>query len=232
MTKTVLILAMAMCHPMHGDVIFTSFAPYIAGHGLFTCCAGNGIGFNGESAQVAAAFTPSSDEYLNTMDFAIYKWAPAGSGGTFNLGLYPDAGGHPGSIPLETWLNQTAQDTPDVGLNGNYVTVEYESFRTTWNGSLSGGHQYWFVASPIDSTTSVLWNSSQNLGADVVEFTSSGLGGVWTAPQTSNGVAFDVIGFIILPAPIATPEPVSGVFVLVGLAAVFLLHKMRRASSW
>jgi MYXO-CTERM domain-containing protein len=143
--------------------------------------------------------------------------------------LYADAGGHPSSIPLEDWLNKTAPDTPSACLSEDYVTVEYEGFHTSWNGVLLGGQQYWIVAEPIDNTTSVLWNSSQNLGADVVEFTNGALGGVWGAPQTSNGVAFDVLGSPLVAAP--TPEPASGVFVPLGLAALFLLRMMRRASS-
>jgi hypothetical protein len=229
--SALLILAMAVSPAMssaspiysNADIIFSSFGPGYS----YRCCAGNGIGYNGESAQIAAAFTPLQQFSFLDIQLAIHQWAPAGSEFTFDVSLTADEGGHPSSTPLETWTNKFTPFPPSAPS-----TYELDATFLTVPGTISvitlfAGQQYWVVVSPVDTNTSVLWNNSIDLGADQVEFTDRALGGVWGAPQTSNGVAFDVEGiYDNQPPTTPSPEPVSGMFIPAGLAALFLLRKL------
>lgn len=142
------------------------------------------------------AFTPSGTYLLTQIDAAIWLFS-----GSFDLGLYSDSGGLPGSL-LESWA-VTTSGTP-------FTCCTVSTLTPGTSITLNAGTQYWLVAAAgSDSDAAWAWNNIGQTGW----MEQSG-----SAFSNSTEGAFDVLGTNAVPEP-ASALLVAGAFAILGLAA-------------
>ena len=201
------LVALLFAGVAQADVIFDNFGPgnsYQAGSGWTVSGAASPTG----AAYVEGmSFTPTGSYTLNALDVAV-GWAVSTADNSLNLALYDDAGGLPGSIPLESWSGLVV---PDFAGNNSPISVS-----SLVHPVLSNGTPYWLVASVGTDTQWDAWNL--NSVGDLGPIVYSLNGGPWS-PHTDARGAFRVTG-----TSAGVPEPCT--CALFGLGALGL--RLRR----
>jgi hypothetical protein len=126
--------------------------PYIPGVGLLVI--GNDVNGYSETWE-ALPFTPKTDVRAKTLNAAI-AWTSAFPA-IIDLGIYTDNGGLPGA------LLTGSQGTAEVPLSGQCCTLA--TARLSGSGiALTGGVQYWLVASPNSGAENFMgiWQPTTN----------------------------------------------------------------------
>jgi hypothetical protein len=197
--------AIAAVMPLQADTVFTDFQS-----GTSPVCAVVGGPLGSIMAACAAAFTPSANYIMTDAQVKVKQnGAPSGN---FDLFLYSNSGGLPGSS-LGTIGSGTA---PTTGLFG-IVTVNSPAL------SLVSGTEYWLVVAPHDQFTLLSWADG---GSPVPPTAKDGHwpSSNWSA--TSQSSQFQIDGTLAA----STPEPVTLGVVAAGLLFV-ALRKGRSAMS-
>jgi hypothetical protein len=182
--------------PSRADVIFTNL--------IGPCCGGDAItGANFGAVSLATAFTPSVSDFLADARVVMFQVAGFGGDPHFNISLFSDAGGAPGSLIEQFGTDLTAPATP-----GGIVTAN-----SGLNPKLLANTQYWLVLTPFDSSTEIGWEQGGSRPVPT-DFTASpvGLGG-WTPVGGANpNLQFEVDGTV--------PEPASLLLLVTGLGLI------------
>ena len=133
--------------------------------------------------------------------------------GTFNLSLFSDSAGSPGSS-LETLAT-------DLTASGTFGIVSASGFTPF---SLTSGTQYWLVMTPYGTNTNVGW-AADGVPSSTGQFTETADGsGTWGPGSTPFSLQFEIDG-----TQITTPEPST--FVLLGMALAGLAIFRRRVGT-
>jgi hypothetical protein len=172
--------------PLRADVIFSNLTPVTTGGEIV-----DGSDFGPQS--LAEAFTPASGA---TMTEAQVKGGVAG--GLFNMSLFSNNNGVPGSSIATLGAGLTGPNTESI------ISV------TGLSVALAAGTKYWLVLSPDDAALGMEWATGNGPGGPSYNSFSSG-------PWISNGInsttQFEIDGTPL----VATPEPS-----MLGIVAVML----------
>jgi hypothetical protein len=180
--------------PLHADVIFTNL--------IGPCCGGVGVeGANFGLESLATAFTPLVSDFLADAQVMVFQVAGFGGDPHFNISLFSDAGGAPGSLIEQFGTALTAPATP-----GGIVTA-----KSGLSPKLLSKTQYWLVLTPFGSSTEIGWEQggSQPVSTD---FTTSpdGLGGWMPVSGPNPNLQFEVDGTVPEPASLLLLVTVLG----------------------
>ena len=127
--------------PLHADVVFTNLTG--------SCCGGLAVaGSNFGSVSLATAFTPSVSGSLADAQIVVFQVLGFGGDPHFNVSLFSDLAGAPGTLIEQFGTDLTAPATPLGGI------VPAQS---SFNPELLAGTQYWLVLTPVDSFTEIGW---------------------------------------------------------------------------
>jgi hypothetical protein len=159
----------------------------------------------------AMPFTAGATADLKDAALAL-NWFGSDTNSPVTLDLDSNAGGEPGAI-LAT-LTQTG--TIPINPPG-LVTFAYSGAPV----ALALGTQYWLVAAQPDVNTLDFWNFSNTDTGAIAGNLSGSATGPWMVFPGQQIAAFEVSG--------AAPIPEPGTFSLVGLGALGLWAKRRRA---
>lgn len=200
----------AAVSPLGASVIFTDLKSPSASSFLFDVVAGSGFG---PQQSLAAAFAPTTNSTMNEAQVSVYIFFALGQG-DFNLYLYSNSGGAPGSS-LETL------GTDLIAPKSKLSLVADSSFAPI---ALTGGTQYWLVMTPVDSNSSVEWVAH---GVPAVQsdssFTSNG-SSPWTSAG-NQGLQFEIDG----TTSSSVPEPGTAGLVTAGLGLAVLINRRKTA---
>jgi hypothetical protein len=195
--------------PLHADVFTNLTGP---------CCGGDAVaGSNFGSVSLATAFTPSVSGALADAQIVVFQVLGFGGDPHFNVSLFSDLAGAPGTLIEQFGTDLTAPAT----LLGGIVTAQ-----SSFNPELLAGTQYWLVLTPFDSFTEIGWEQggSQPVPTD---FTTSPLGvGGWTPVSGPNPeLQFQIDG---------VPEPASVLLLATAFGLIVLLRRKaaNHPASW
>jgi hypothetical protein len=176
--------------PLEAGVIFTN----IVGN----CCGGQGIdGANydgGVPGLAAGAFIPAGPSVLSDAQVEVSQVIGFGGDPYFNVSLYSNAAGVPGSLIATIGTDLTAP------AGGGLVTASGPT------PLLIAGTEYWLVLSPFDSGTEVGWETG---GAPAAEDAVLGAGNWVSVGQSTLQFQID-----------AVPEPASWALVIAAFALI------------
>ena len=127
-----------LASPLEAGVVFTN----IAGN----CCGGEGItGANYGRGLAAEAFDPAESFVMSDAMVEVFQVEGFGGDPYFNLSLYSNAGGVPGTLITTMGTGLTAPVGGGLVKAGGPLT------------QLTAGAEYWLVLSPFDNATEVGW---------------------------------------------------------------------------
>jgi len=189
----------------HADVVFSNV----------TSDVNNGTAVCGSSAPAcpilfgalidAEAFTPSADFTMTDAQVLMIVDVGAGSDSDFNVFLYSNASGVPGSLIEQIGFDVAATTT----FPGSMITANSIATPIT----LTSGTEYWLVLGPADSDSFVAWG---NGGSPSVPFAYSDGGTSWSTDTAAD--QFEIDG---TPVTASVPEPSS--LLLLATAALLLV---------
>jgi len=167
-----------------------------------------GASFSPES--IAAAFTPTSPDRLAGARVVVFQELGFGGDPNFNMSLFSDSGGAPGSLIEQFGTDLTAPATKFGGI----VTAT-----SALNPTLLAGTQYWLVLTPFDSSTEIAWEQG-GVPAVFADFTTSptGLGG-WSPILPTATPQFEIDGTV--------PEPTAALLLATALALIAVKRRLR-----
>jgi hypothetical protein len=186
--------------------------------GTYQCCSGfavTGSSFNLDLDQpvlIAAAFEPNGNYELSEIDVAFAYSGEIGTN-SFSLSLDSDANALPGAV-IESWTGLSA---PGESPGPSSLL---ESVSPVTAVILSGGSQYWIVASPAASNTDISWSLIS--GGQALIASNNGFGGWFPDTISGGALALDIQGAAIEEtedAPESNPAAllVSGLLLMVAL---------------
>ena len=181
--------------PMNAAVVFSN----VVGN----CCGGFGVeGSNYGTAALGASFT-SAGNYLMT-DAQVMVFQTLGNGGdpNFNVSLFSDPGGLPGS-----WI--AALGVGLVAPNGGGIVTASGA-----TPMLAMGTTYWLVLTPFDASTQIGWEMGGSPLVRLATSTSSTGSGGWSALGL-NDAQFQIDGTAV-PEPSSLLLMVSGALGVIG----------------
>jgi hypothetical protein len=195
--------ALVSAVPLRADIVFTGFQSSSSSG----CTVHSASGF-GTTAACAAAFTPTADYSMTDAQVKVETLAEQ-INGNFDLFLYSDNGGLPGS---SLGMIGTGNAPATYGI----VTVASPAL------SLTSGTEYWLVVAPDDANTFMNWASGGNPGS------AAGVGVGWPSASwglngTPTSSQFQIDGIQVS----SIPEPAT--FGLVG--ATILLVTLREVAA-
>jgi hypothetical protein len=192
------------------DIIFSN----LGAGGTYNSSAGQGArgsSFDGGGAYLATAeaFTPSGNVSVGEIDIAlsVYEGFPDTSDDVI-VSLETSSAGLPDSV-LESW------DVSGLPGFGGTDSILQNLFPTS-TLVLTGGDQYWLVATPGATNTGVAWNASTNPVAGEITLVDEGSGFFPNTPPA----AFDVLGTAV-PEPRTLPFLIAALALLAGCARRF-----------
>jgi hypothetical protein len=155
----------------------------------------------------AEAFTPSADFTMTDAQVLVIVAVGAGGDSDFNVFLYSNASGVPGSLIEQIGFDVAATTT----FPGSMITANSIATPIT----LTSGTEYWLVLGPADSDSFVGW---ENGGSPSVPFAYSGDGGTSWGTDTAAD-QFEIDG---TPVTASVPEP-SSLFLLTTVGLLLFL---------
>jgi len=189
-----------MGSPLKASIIFSNLVGNVSG--------GQGVQGSDFSAQgsVAEAFVPTADFAMTDAEIEVFQDQGFGGDPLFNVSLYSNAGGKPGSLLASFG---TALAAPVLG--GTVVASSPQLF-------LTSGTEYWLVLTPFDAGTNIGWEAdgSQSVPLALGDPT----GNSWSADGTS------VLQFQIDGSPV--PEPTTWIPFTSGLALLACWGRRRK----
>lgn len=207
----VALVGMLVTAVVQADVIYSNFGPGT------TFDSGVSYVLSGPSSPVgmytmAMPFIPSASYTLDSATVAIGIDQGTNS---FDLAVYDDSGGRPGSTVLESWSG--------IVMGPDHSATTTETVLSASNPLLTGGSPYWLVASAsADTWAGWMYNSTGDLGG--YAFSTTGPAGPWNvSPPLSEEGAYSVMG---TPAGATVPEPAT--FALFALGLVGILGRRRK----
>ena len=195
----------AAVSPLRATVIFTNLNGTNPGSaGVF----GPSVPINGPES-IAAAFTPTVNSIMNEAQVMAQA---AGGDPAFNLYLYSNSSGAPGSS-LETLGTDVAPilfpTPPGVVAVTGFAPI-----------ALTAGTEYWLVMTPFGPATKVAWTTGGVPAAQTDSSPTANGTAPWSA-LASTSVQFEIDG-TLTPA---TPEPGMVGLVAAGLAALIMIRR-------
>jgi hypothetical protein len=185
--------------PAKADTIFTSIiGSGIGGPGV------QGPSEPGGSESLAEAFTPAAEYELTDVQVEVFQVLGFGSDPYFNVSLFSNASGVPGSLIDTLGTDLTAP----VGVG--IVTVSGTAL-------LNAGTEYWVVLTPFDSTTQIAWEDGASQSAPVAVTASTTALSGWSSSSGTVDPQLQVDGTPI-PEPCSFALVCSGVIGVIGLA--------------
>ncbi len=194
------------------DVIFSNVAGTgdVTGSAIVCGSTANACPFPGGGLDESEEFTPAADYTLTDAEVLVIVNHIGGDAQTFNVLLYSNNGGAPGSEIEQIGSELTATTT----YPGSLITADATSSQQI---TLQSGTSYWLVLAPATADSFIGW---ENGGNAAVPFADSGNGGEnWNSSGTGtfqfqidgnpvssvpepSGVAFLAAGAILLVAPL------------------------------
>jgi hypothetical protein len=172
---------------------------------------------------LAAAFTPANNDVVSDAQVKINY--VVGHNPQFELSLYSDAGGAPGSS-----LGVIGTGTATSSTAGVFTVVTVNSPAI----DLDAGTQYWLVMSATGFTTVSAWaagGSPSTPSEFYDQDTTNGENGPWTS--TGDSLQFQIDGTVIPGNPVGTPEPGTIAEVVAGMLAIVVVKKrFQRVANW
>jgi hypothetical protein len=173
------------------------------------------INYQGSVESNAGAFVPSANDEMSGVEVKVNADPNFPStNGLFNLFLYSDNGGTPGSAIETLGTNVLAPDLPP----GNWSVLPIFGFTPI---ALTQGTTYWIVMTPATTSTLVYWAANGVPHASSYFSVTADGSGPWLSllGASDDSVQFEIDG-------VAVPEPSA--LGMVATAAVLLALKLRR----
>jgi hypothetical protein len=211
MLVIIAVLFVGFVTPAQADTVYSDFGPTPTA--LYQACLSlSNCAVNGAPYQaIAVPFTPDGNFQLTQIDAAInYYYGSGTNDAAFDLSLYSDSNGQPGTIPIMSWL-ETDQEVPICcGLVTQIVS----------GINVLDGNQYWIVVTPTNAATLDLWQVAVYPAGDnyLVGTCLSGMYPPCQKTGWSTGAFFDQPAFDVLGT--AVPEPSSPVQLGFGLLVI------------
>jgi len=204
-SNLVLAAALAFLPSLQAAIVFTDFQSSI-------CCS-LGVNNAGSSPQsLAGQFVPTANYTMLDAQVKVEEngtFVP-----TFNLFLYSDSSGAPG-----TNLGMIGGGTAPSAGSFNIVLVGSPAF------SLLSGTPYWLVMTP-NAGSNVFW-AGGGFPSPLSDYNQNATGsGPWLVPGQSVSLQFQIDG-----TPTGTPEPRTDVLILSGLGVVLLASRFRKSRA-
>lgn len=171
------------------------------------CCGGvtvAGTAFSAES--LAEAFTPAVTDTLTGVRVVVFQVLGFGGDPHFNISLFSDANGVPGSLIEQIGTNVTANSQ-----------FSFATAQSILKPILRAGTQYWLVLTPANSSTEVGWRMGGSPTTTLALTNSiTGQGG-WRviSPQQPADLQFEIDGTIDIPCTVPI-FPSTVVYVISG----------------
>lgn len=198
---------------LRADVIFDNITDTNTDAGLAVIGVSEPSYFNVVSASQAESFTPTADYSMTAAGVYVAAYVPGDF--NFDLSLYSNSGGLPGSL-IETLGT-------DLG-SFDSATVTADSFAPI---TLTADTTYWLVVTPYDSDSALLWLAGGNPSAPAATGTPTATNWISNGHQTAQ---FEIEGTLNTP-PVTTPEPSSLYLSGATLLAFLCSRRARKAIS-
>ncbi len=206
--KSSLVLATALAFLpslQAGTIVFTDFQNSI-------CCSTGAINGGNSSQSVAAQFVPNANYTMLDAQVKVEEIGTAVP--TFNLFLYSDSGGAPGSS-----LGMIGGGSAPSSSSYNIVLVGSPAF------SLLSGTAYWLVMTP-NAGSAVSW-AGGGFPSPLTDFSQNATGSSpWFTPGQMISMQFQIDG-----TPTGTPEPGTFALILSGLGMTCVGRRFRKTRA-
>ena len=185
--------------PAKADTVFTNIiGSSIGGPGV------QGPSEPGGSESLAEAFIPAAEYDLTDVQVKVFQVLGFGGDPYFNVSLFSNASGLPGSLIDALGTDLTAS------AGGGIVTASGTAL-------LYAGTEYWVVLTPFDSTTQIAWEDGTSQSAPVAITASTTALSGWSSSSGTVDPQFQVDGSPV-PEPCTFALVCSGVIGVIGLA--------------
>lgn len=176
-------------NPLIAGTIFSNLTPNLPG---IESVPGANV-FQFFSLSQAESFTPGFNATMTDVQVSVAPGSPGGSDTFFDLSLFSDNAGMPGSSLMTVGTRLATGSIPGI------ETV------TGLSIPLTAGIQYWLVMTPFDANSYVFWNTGGSSGGPSFSSQSSNGSPPWSSNGSgpSNTTQFEIDG---TPAA-AVPEP-------------------------
>lgn len=204
----------ASVSPLRAAVIFTNITGPNTG---LEAALGSAVPSGGPQS-VAVAFTPAVNSVMNQAQ--VFAQA-AGGDPAFNLFVYSNSGGAPGSS-LET----LGTDVTPVMFPTPAALVAVSGFTPL---ALTAGTEYWLVMTPFGPATKIAWTTGGSPSAQTDLSPTQNGTAPWSALAlgSTTSVQFEIDG---TPAP-SVPEPGVTGLLAAGLGVIALTLRRRQPSG-
>jgi hypothetical protein len=211
---SVLLVACALAPlSLPADVIFSNLSGATPNYGTGPVGA-NLISTWPEGAESAEAFTPTGNFSMTDAEVFVKWYSDPFSDPNFNLFLYSDNSGVPGSEIKELGSDLTAPSSFTLLTVNSFAPID-----------LTEGTQYWLVMTPYDANSSPDWVGG---GSITVPYTPSfNIGASWDTPFQFSA-QFQIDGTPIA----ATPEPSTLSLASLGVLCLLIAGRRVVKGSW
>jgi len=193
--------------PMQADIIFSNIVCAVCSGGMGLTGADIPLIHGGGPDSLAAAFTPSDNFRMTDAQVEVFNDGPFYGDPYFNLSLFSDASGLPGSLLARLGTNLTP---PPYVLPDPFYGLATAELEPGQRPKLDAGTQYWLVMTPGDSTTWIGWEVGANQAVPFAAATSASGQDGWfpRGPETISNVQFRIDGRRMGP-PVPEPESLA-----------------------